>query len=154
MPPVKRLNREFLMIYNRNVDAVYRLCYSFMKNKADAEDLTQETFLKLLSEKPAFENDRHEKGWLIVTASNLCRDSLKKWWRRNERFEDQLDLGYEQSFPDPAIMNALLSLKPDYKTPVYLYYYEGYTTSEIAAYLNRPPPPFPGPCPIEKSAGR
>ena len=77
MPPVKRLNREFLMIYNRNVDAVYRLCYSFMKNKADAEDLTQETFLKLLSEKPAFENDRHEKGWLIVTASNLCRDSLK-----------------------------------------------------------------------------
>ena len=138
MPPMNRSKREFLAIYNRNVDAVYRVCYSFMKNRADAEDLTQETFLKILAEKRSFENERHEKAWLIVTASNLCRDSLKKWWRRQERIEDQEDLGYEQSFPDPAVKNALLSLKPDYKTPVYMYYYEGYTTAEIADYLHCP----------------
>ena len=78
MPQMNRSKREFLAIYNRNVDAVYRVCYSFMKNRADAEDLTQETFLKLLAEERSFENDRHEKAWLIVTASNLCRDFLKK----------------------------------------------------------------------------
>ena len=138
MPTLTRNNTKFLAIYNRNADSVYRLCYSFMKNRADAEDLTQETFLKLLAEERTFENERHERAWLIVTASNLCRDNLKKWWHRNESIDDQLDLGYEQSFADPSVRNALLSLKPDYKTVVYLFYYEGYTTAEIARHLNCP----------------
>ena len=138
MPSRVSPNREFIAIYNRHVDTVYRLCFSFMKNKADAEDLVQETFLKLLSEGKGFENERHEKAWLIVTASNLCKDSLKKWWRRNENIEDLQSLGYEQSFADPAIMKAILSLKADYKTAVYMFYYEGYTTAEIAGHLNCP----------------
>ena len=138
MPSRVSPNREFIAIYNRHVDTVYRLCFSFMKNKADAEDLVQETFLKLLSEGKVFENERHEKAWLIVTASNLCKDSLKKWWRRNENIEDLQSLGYEQSFADPAIMKAILSLKADYKTAVYMFYYEGYTTAEIAEHLNCP----------------
>ena len=138
MPSMVRTNKEFIAIYNRHVDTVYRLCFSFMKNKADAEDLVQETFLKLLSEGKVFENERHEKAWLIVTASNLCKDSLKKWWRRNENIEDIQTLGYEQSFADPAIMKAILSLKADYKTAVYMFYYEGYTTAEIAGHLHCP----------------
>ena len=138
MPSMVRTNKEFIAIYNRHVDTVYRLCFSFMKNKADAEDLVQETFLKLLSDGKVFENERHEKAWLIVTASNLCKDSLKKWWRRNENIEDMQTLGYEQSFADPAIMKAILSLKADYKTAVYMFYYEGYTTAEIAGHLHCP----------------
>lgn len=138
MPSMVRTNKEFIAIYNRHVDTVYRLCFSFMKNKADAEDLVQETFLKLLSDGKVFENERHEKAWLIVTASNLCKDSLKKWWRRNENIEDIQTLGYEQSFADPAIMKAILSLKADYKTAVYMFYYEGYTTAEIAGHLHCP----------------
>ena len=138
MPSMVRTNKEFIAIYNRHVDTVYRLCFSFMKNKADAEDLVQETFLKLLSDGKVFENERHEKAWLIVTASNLCKDSLKKWWRRNENIEDMQTLGYEQSFADPAILKAILSLKADYKTAVYMFYYEGYTTAEIAGHLHCP----------------
>lgn len=138
MPTITRSNTKFLAVYNRNADSVYRLCYSFMKNRADAEDLTQETFLKLLAQERTFENERHEKAWLIVTASNLCRDSLKKWWRRHENIDDQVDLGYEQSFGDADLRKALLSLKPEYKTAVYLFYYEGYSTAEIAAHLQCP----------------
>ena len=138
MPTITKKNTKFLAVYNRNVDSVYRLCYSFMKNRADAEDLTQETFLKLLSSGMQFENERHEKAWLIVTASNLCKDSLKKWWRRHENIEDQQSLAYEQTYVDPSIRKALLALKPDYKTAVYLYYYEGYSTAEIAQHLNCP----------------
>lgn len=138
MPSITGNNTKFLAVYNRNADSVYRLCYSFMKNRADAEDLTQETFLKLLAEERSFENERHEKAWLIVTASNLCRDSLKKWWRRHENIDDQVDLGYEQTFADPDIRKAILSLKPDYKAAVYLFYYEGYNTAEIAAYMDCP----------------
>lgn len=136
MPALQRTGKEFTDIYCRNADAVYRICYSFMKTKADTEDMVQETFLRLLSSNKEFENPRHEKAWLIVTASNLCKDSLKKWWRRNESLEDHPSLESPQETSE--VLDAILRLKPDYKTVIYMYYYEGYTTEEIAAHLRCP----------------
>lgn len=138
MPSVVRTNREFTQIYNRHVDTVYRVCYSFMKSTADAEDMVQETFLRLLSAEKQFENERHERAWLIVTASNLCKDALKKWWRRSESIDDHGSLAQAESQQRGEIMEAILALQPDYKTAVYMYYYEGYTTAEIAGHLNCP----------------
>ena len=97
----------------------------------------QETFLRMLSAKPVFESDRHEKAWLIVTASNLCKDALKKWWRKNENIDDYLDIAEEPRQED-SILEIILQLPNDYKDAVYLYYYEGYTTVEIARHLNCP----------------
>lgn len=127
----------FMEVYSRQVDTVYRVCYSFMKNKADTEDLVQETFLRLLSSKKKFENERHEKAWLIVTASNLCKDSLKKWWRKNENIDDFLDIAEDPKQED-GVLELILQLPDDYKDAVYMYYYEGYTTVEIAQHLNCP----------------
>ena len=79
MPSLLRTDKEIIKIYDRQVDTVYRICYSFMKNAPEAEDMTQETFLRLISSGQKFDNERHEKAWLIVTASNLCKDSLKRW---------------------------------------------------------------------------
>lgn len=137
MPLVKTGKAEFIEVYRRQVDTVYRVCYSFMKNKADTEDLVQETFLKLLSTKKEFENERHERAWLIVTASNLCKDSLRKLWRKHESIDDFLDLAEEPKQED-SILEVILQLAPDYKDAVYMYYYEGYTTAEIAAHLRCP----------------
>ena len=127
----------FLEIYSRQVDTVYRVCYSFMKNRQDAEDMVQDTFLKLLSVNKQFENDRHEKAWLIVTASNLCRDNLKRQWRKNESLEDYRNIP-AQTRQEDEILDVILQLPDDYKDAVYLYYYEGYTTVEIARYLGCP----------------
>ena len=77
MPSLLRTEKEIIQIYNRHVDTVYRVCYSFMKNRPETEDMVQETFLRLLSSQKSFENERHEKAWLIVTASNVCKDTLK-----------------------------------------------------------------------------
>jgi len=134
---VKTAKAEFIEIYSRQVDTVYRVCYSFMKNRADTEDLVQETFLKLLSTKKEFENERHERAWLIVTASNLCKDTLKKWWRRHENIEDFLDLAEEPKQED-SILEVILQLPNDYKEAVYMYYYEGFSTVEIAQHLHCP----------------
>ena len=138
MPNVMYSQQTFAAVYDRNVDAVYRVCYSFMKNKSDAEDMTQEAFLRLLSSDIQFENLRHEKAWLIVTASNLCKDSLKKWWRKTENIEDHASLAGSERMGQSDVMEALMSLNKDYKTAVYMYYYEGYTTAEIAGHLNCP----------------
>ena len=113
MASLLRTDKEITEIYHRQIDTVYRICYSFMKNKPEAEDMVQETFLRLIASGKTFENQRHEKAWLIVTASNLCKDQLKRLYRTDEDLD---------------------------KTAVYLYYYEGYTTREIAGLLHCPQP--------------
>ena len=138
MPNVIYSQQTFSQVYDRNVDTVYRVCYSFMKNKSDAEDMTQEAFLRLLSADIQFDNLRHEKAWLIVTASNLCKDSLKKWWRKAENIDDHTSLAGNERMDRSDVMEALMSLNKDYKTAVYMYYYEGYTTAEIAGHLKCP----------------
>ena len=129
-------DEEFLKIYHRHVDTVYRICFSFMKNSSDTEDMVQETFLKLLSSGKRFESENHEKAWLIVTASNACKDVLKRWWRKNQ------DISECEALAAPVevdgILSAVLNLPDDYKTAVFLYYYEGYSTPEIAKMLDCP----------------
>ena len=137
MPSRHNARAEFVATYNRQVDTVYRVCYSFMKNKADTEDMVQETFLRLLSTGKEFESERHEKAWLIVTASNLCKDALKKWWRKSENIDDYLDIAEEPKQED-GVLEIILQLPSDYKDAVYMYYYEGYSTVEIAQHLKCP----------------
>lgn len=138
MPALLRTNKEILEIYDRHADTVYRVCFAYMKNAPEAEDMTQETFLRLLSHEKPFENQRHEKAWLIVTASNLCKDALKKWWRYSENIDDYPNLAQESPETGNEVLDAILALPPDYKDAVYMYYYEGYTTVEIARHLNCP----------------
>lgn len=138
MTSLLRTDREIAEIYHRHVDTVYRVCYSFMKNVPDTEDMVQEAFLRLVDSGKVFENERHEKAWLIVTASNLCKDNLKKWWRNHENLDDYAGLLTAPEVLENPVAEALLKLSPGYKTMVYMYYYEGYTTEEIAKFLRCP----------------
>ena len=124
---------DILEVYNRQFSTVYRVCYSFMKNVPEAEDMVQETFLKLLSCGKQFESERHERAWLIVTASNACKDQLRKWWRSHENIDD-CPLSTSEIMPENPVLSAILALPKDYKTAVYMFYYEGYSTAEIARF--------------------
>ena len=73
---VKRTKDDLYILYQRHVETVYRVCYLYMKNPQDTEDMVQSTFLKLLQYPGEFSDSEHEKAWLIVTASNLCKDQL------------------------------------------------------------------------------
>lgn len=131
-----RTDEEIEEIYNRHVDTIYRVCFSFMKNEADTEDIVQETFLKLITSKKQFQSESHEKAWLIVTACNACKDALKHWRRKVENIDDYPSLEAAVPFKEDSMLNAVLSLPVKYKDVVYLYYYEGYHTSEIAKILH------------------
>ena len=124
MPALQRTGKEIAEIYNRQVDTVYRICYSFMKNIPDTEDLVQETFLRLLSSGMIFQSESHEKAWLIVTASNLCKDTLKKWWRKTEDISDPSLSLQQPPFEINSVLEAVLGLPKDQKTAVYMYYYD------------------------------
>ncbi len=130
-----RTDEEIENIYRRHVNTVYRVCFSYMKNAADTEDIVQETFLKLLLSQKEFQSEQHEKAWLIVTASNACKDALRRR-RYAENLEDYPSLTYEEADSTDRILPAVLSLPATYKDVVYLYYYEGYSTFEIAKLLH------------------
>ncbi len=140
-----RADEEITEIYYRHVDTVYRICFSYMKNAADTEDMVQETFLKLMTHNQQFQSDGHEKAWLIVTAANTCKDELRRWKRRLEHLGSQ---SVSDSKPYDTIncisqahdtmLDAILALPAKYKDVVYLHYYEGYHTAEIAQLLHRP----------------
>ena len=132
-----RTNKNIAEIYERHVDTVYKVCFMFMKNVPDTEDAVQNTFIKLIKERKKFENEEHEKAWLIVTASNLCRNTLKHWWRKNVDIASVVETEALQNNKTDETLEHVLNLPEKYKTVIYLYYYEGYSSGEIAKILKR-----------------
>ena len=133
---------EFAQFYARHVETVYRVCYIRMKNQMDAEDITQETFLRAMQHPELLENEAHAKGWLIVTASNLCKNALRSWVRtRREDTPAWSETPDDSaSLPDAGeskVLSAVMELPDQYKTVVYLFYYEGYSGAEIARTLQK-----------------
>lgn len=140
MPEIfKAAGADFAVFYLRHFKAIYRVCYAFLKNAEDAEDCTEDVFVRAMQANPSLENERHERAWLTTTAMNLCKDRLKHWWRQkvvplDETMEDTLgvsDKGHE-------VLDAVMALPVKYKEVVWLHYYEGYQTDEIVALLHRP----------------
>ena len=130
--------RWFEDAYERNVSMLHRVCFSYMKNAADTEDIVSDVFIKLLRHGAEFQNNEHEKAWLLRTAINLCKDNLKHWWRKRENIADHDYLESENSFHEDETLKIVMELPERYKAAIYLYYYEGYSTAEIADILKKP----------------
>lgn len=134
---LQRTGRAVRDVYEEHAAAVYRVAYSYMKNRYDAEDALQETFLRLLRADVTFADRGHELGWLIRTAQNVCRDMLKSKARGHEDLDAHPELPAPER--DDSVLRAILALPEKYKAVVYLYYYEGCTVREIASMLRLPP---------------
>jgi RNA polymerase sigma-70 factor (ECF subfamily) len=124
-------------IYSRNAHTVYKVCYMLVKNTHDAQDLTQSTFVKLMKLDKTFDSHEHEKAWLIRTATNECKDFLKSVWANSRRVEIPEDLQYNDNSDTGEVLERVVSLHEKYKLPIYLFYYEGYSTAEIAKMLGK-----------------
>jgi RNA polymerase sigma-70 factor (ECF subfamily) len=125
-------------IYQRHVKTVYRVCYTYLKNAHDTEDAVADTFVKLISTRRQFADAQHEKAWLIRAAINVCKDELKSSRRS---FANNEPLTPEIPAPEPEtgeVLEAVLALPEKYKSVVFMYYYEGYDSAEIAAMLKKP----------------
>ena len=130
---------EVAEIYRRQFKLVYQVCIVLMKNVPDAEDAAQTVFRRLMERGDPFCDPEHEKAWLIVTARNECRDQLNHWWRTSREDASALDtLTWEQS-EDARIWDQVAALPDKYRLVLYLHYYQGYTTSEIAQILGDNP---------------
>ena len=119
-------------------EKLINISWRMMEDWSDAEDMVQETFLKLLSGKKEFASEEHEKAWLIVTASNTCKDELRRFKRRLQYISACLKPESGGRTGEEGILELIWSLPPKYKEVVYLHYYEGYQAAEIAGMLHCP----------------
>lgn len=128
-----RTDKDIERIYNQYFDMVYRVCFMYFKNKHDTLDAVQTTFIKLMEYRGEFHSQEHIKAWLLVTSSNICKNSLKHWWHQKVTFDEEVEGSV--NFTSNELLEFIVSLPKKYKIILYLYYYEGYKTKEIASML-------------------
>ena len=123
-------------VYERYKDNIFAIGFNYFKNSIDADDVVQETFLKLARSGKEFESEAHLRNWLIRVAVNECkRVSLSSWVKKKvslEEYAGQMDFATQE---ESQVFTAVMSLPKKYRQVIHLYYYEDYCTAEIADIL-------------------
>ncbi|MDE6851155.1 MAG: RNA polymerase sigma factor [Lachnospiraceae bacterium] len=129
---------DYERIVTENIDIVYRTTLCYCKNQRDAEDVVQNTFLKLIQSEQEFADEEHVRKWLIRVAVNECKNIWKSYWNRNVISLDTLEYeqGTTRTEEERDLLQAVMALPPKYRIVVHLYYYEGYHVKEIADILH------------------
>jgi RNA polymerase sigma-70 factor (ECF subfamily) len=123
----------FSFAFKQFTDTVYRVALHNTANFSDAEDVTQEAFIRLLETNKPFRDGEHLKAWLIRVTINLCRDKMKKS-SRETLVKNVVE--YKSGEDKTDVLEAVKSLPENYRNAVYLHYYEGYTAKEIGRILD------------------
>lgn len=118
-------------------DMVLRLAVSYLKNLQDAEDIVQTVLMTLFQKNPVFEHPEHEKAWILRSTINACKNKRKLFWNRNVCSMEEIAEPSYQEEKDSTVLDAVMSLSAPYRVAVYLYYYEGYKTAEIAKIIGK-----------------
>lgn len=129
--------QDFLEIYRKYKNLLYRIAFTYVKNNEDVEDILQEVFIRRLYKAPIFEDGEYEKRWLIKVTVNLCKNHVKSFWQRNKSNIDDLTevLGIEYwdlDSEEKSVFSEVMSLPAKQRVVIYLHYYEGYSCKEIA----------------------
>ena len=131
---------SFDELYRLYATDVLRVSYYYLGNREQAEDVTQDVFVRLIYNQPELEQGR-EKAWLLKVALNRCRDIWRGSWFK------KVVLGHPafELFPAPdeigtatdryILAEAVNRLRPEFKEVVLLFYYQGFSVTEIADML-------------------
>lgn len=127
----------FLAAYETHKNTVYSVIFNYVRNPDDAKELHQEVFIKLFQCDSFFESNEHMKAWLIRVSSNLCKNFLRS---RKHVSDEQLpeDIPVEMDYEDKTFWRVIYKLPLKYRMPIHLFYYEEYSTKEIAETLQVP----------------
>lgn len=149
MNTIKRMKRPkaqyaeaiYEEVIRRNSDMVYRLAYSLVKTRADADDIFQEVFLRYMQNEPDFQNAEHEKAWFLRVTVNCCKNFWKSPWIRRRVAMEQKEIEQGGMIPglsddSAALVDAVKRLSKNYRVVIHLFYYEELSIGEIAAVTN------------------
>jgi RNA polymerase sigma-70 factor (ECF subfamily) len=128
---------EFDEVLERYSAMVYRLAFARVKNVHDANDITQEVFLKYVQSGKEFTEEEHRRAWLIRVTLNASKTFFFSAWNRHRAGEELPD---DEGAPDKelesvdtksAVMDAVRKLPQKYRTVIHLFYYEDLSIIKI-----------------------
>ena len=126
-------------LFNTYADMIFRLAYVRTGSQSDSDDIVQEVFLRMLQSGSIFDDEEHQKAWLIRAAINRTNSLMTSAYRKNTVRdgvlpEDAGDGGQAQTTADQKadVMSAVMRLPVKMRTAVHLFYYQGYRINEIA----------------------
>lgn len=120
-------------------DTVYRISITITKNESDAQDVFQETFLRLVKYKNTIENEEHLKAWLIRMATNCGKTLVTNSWNKRTQGIDEAAVT-EQVFENKEqgiLFQSIRELPRNQALSLYLFYYEEYSIQEISAIMKK-----------------
>ena len=137
----------FDKIVERYQRPVYNLCYHMLRNAYEAEDATQEVFLRAYSKLDTYDEQRQFSTWLFPIASHYCLDRLKSprvplvsWDSLRDYWPDVNTAQPEKAFlkveATQEVRDLLKTLRPDYRVIVILKYWYALSYQEIAQTLD------------------
>lgn len=132
-----RTNAEIERVVNEYATMLLRVAYSQLNNRAEAEDAVQEVLLKYMEKAPVFQSEEHEKAWLLRVTVNHCKNHLASAWFRKRADLDEGIPALDNA--ELEVVSAVAALPAKYRAVVHLYYFEGYSTKEIAEILHSRP---------------
>lgn len=119
-------------------DTILRIAVQNTKNCHDAEDIVQETFIRLMKNTSGFDSDEHKKAWLIRVAINLCHDRARSaWFRKNQPLADYGCISFADDFQSIEYAELIRSLPEHQRNALYLFCFEGYSLEEISDITGR-----------------
>lgn len=129
---------DFIETAEKYMDTIFRVAFHYLKNQTEADDITQEVLLKLYHTEKVFESEAHIRNWLIRVTVNCCKKAFLSPWQKHEPLENYVD---KLPFLTPEhsdLFYMTMELPRKYRLAIYLYYYEDYSTEEIAGILHIP----------------
>ena len=138
--PRSALDRDPERLVRDYADLVLRVCYTYLRSTADAEDVCQDTLVKLICRDEPFHDLCHERAWVIRVAINACRNLLRDRGAHPAVELDAVPEPVASQAPDEGalrrrdnrVLAAVIALPLPQREAVYLHYYEGYPTCEVA----------------------
>jgi RNA polymerase sigma-70 factor (ECF subfamily) len=127
-------------LVHRHENSVYNLAYRMTSSPSDAQDMTQDTFLKAYKKLEQYNDKYSFKNWLLTICSNQTKNIFRKRVRRRETEEGYLEQKYLEKKSDninkDRFEDALKKLAPDLRTALTLKHVEGCSYDEIAGILS------------------
>lgn len=128
--------REIEEVLNKYGDLIFRTCLILLGNTEDAQDAVQDTMIKYIRKAPKFQDENHEKAWLLKVSSNRCKDIIR--YRMNHsKFDAEILEQFSDESEDTGILEALMQIPEKYRLVLTLYYVDEYKIEEIAEIINR-----------------
>ena len=141
------MNKEISRLVEEYGNDVLRIATVVLKSKELAEDVYQETFLRVVRSYSGYRRESSEKTWIISIAVNICRDYMRSAWKRRVIVTDDF-LTYtaesdteeiiEKRSEKHALINAIMKLPDKYREIIHLFYYQEMGVNDIAKILKIP----------------